>query len=370
MWAGFLIGMKMSESLRDQLSAAYEEHVEQPAEPVAPSTGSGEATTPPSASTEGSSPPAADQEKSGRTAGRARDEKGRLLPGPAVKAEEKPLEAVVAAPVVQRPPRPSSWKKDYWDHWEKLDPKLAEYINQREGEYAKGVSTYKTEYDKAKPFLDAVAPFQGELQQLGIDPAQQIQRYFQIHKTFAHGSPQEKLNTFARLAQEYGVPIQEMFVQGQDGRLYINQQFQAQQAAPQSAQQPDVRKLVQEAMTEQSMQQQIAAMKSDSEKYPHFETVRNDMAGLLQAGLAQDLETAYSKALRMHDDLFAAQQEATRKADEAARLDAQRKATDAARRNNVSPRSATPAGQAKGAAKGSVRGAVEAAWDEHTPGRV
>ncbi len=71
-------------------------------------------------------------------------------------------------PEVTRPPRPSSWKKDYEKDWETLDPRLASYINQRESEYAKGVSTYKTEWDRAKPILEAITPYQGMLQQTNL----------------------------------------------------------------------------------------------------------------------------------------------------------------------------------------------------------
>ena len=75
------------------------------------------------------------EQKAGRTAGRARDEHGRLMPGKA----EKPVEAIAekpAEPQKQRPPRPSSWKKEMWDHYDKLDPQVAEYVHQREAEFA------------------------------------------------------------------------------------------------------------------------------------------------------------------------------------------------------------------------------------------
>src|SRR3990167_10909003 len=97
---------------------------------------------------------------------RLRDEKGRFAEGKAEgKAEVKPVpQAQTPVPAVAKVPRPSSWKKDYWEHWDKLDPSVAAYINQRESEYAKGVSTYKQEWDSAKPLLDAVAPFLPTLQ--------------------------------------------------------------------------------------------------------------------------------------------------------------------------------------------------------------
>lgn len=350
----------MAESLRDQLAANYDKVVEEtPETPV-------ETVTPVEGVQADGVIGETEEQKAGRTAGRERDEKGRLLPGPAKKPE------VVVAPPVQaepHPERPSSWKKDYWDHWGKLDPSVAKYIRQREDEYAKGVSTYKSEWERAKPLIDAVTPFQGELQQHGIDPAQQIARYFQLHKDFATGTPETKLQRFLQLAKDYQVPVQNLFVQGQDGRIYFNEQMNQAQQPQQQSQQPDVRKLVQEAMTEQTMQQQIAAMKADTKTYPHFETVREEMAGLLQAGLAQDLQSAYSKALRMHDDLFASEQEAKRKAEEAERQAAQRKAVETARQNQVSPKSATPATTGKGTAKG-LRAQLESAFDEHAGGRV
>ena len=366
----------MAESLRDQLEANYDKIVgEETAEPVAPSTGSGEATTPPAASADVSSLPAADQEKPGRTAGRARDEHGRLLPGKPVRpeAEAPAVPAAPETPTKPFPQRPSSWKKDYWDHWGKLDPSVAEYINQRESEYAKGVSTYKTEWERAKPLIDAVAPFQEELARNNINPAQQIGRYFQLHKDFAFGTPEVKLQRFLQLAQDYQVPVQNLFVQGQDGRLYFNQQLlqSAQQAPQQQAQQPDPRKLVKDMLAEERALEQIAAMSVDQQKFPHFEEVRETMAGLLQAGLAQDYPSAYEAALRMpaHSEIFDSMQKQQREKEEKEKAEASRKAAEAARRNNLSVKSATPATSGSVAPKGR-RAQLEAAYDEHVGGRV
>jgi len=72
----------------------------------------------------------------GRTAGRPRDEKGRLLPGKPVKDTAPDTEKIAAPteqPVAQTPtatpaavpqvpaiPRPASWKKEHWDSWNKI----------------------------------------------------------------------------------------------------------------------------------------------------------------------------------------------------------------------------------------------------------
>lgn len=354
-------------TLRETVEQAYDEHVK----PEAPAP-----ETPPAEAT----PPAAPaEEKPGRTAGRARDEHGRLLPGPAQKPEEKPAAAPVE-PAKPRPARPSSWKKDYWDHWEKLDPSVAEYINQRESEYAKGVSTYKTEWEKAKPLLDAVAPYQQDFERWGINPAQQFARYAEIHKSLALGTPQQKLATFLRVAQEYQIPVQELFVQGQDGKVYFNQQLmqQASQQVQQPAQQPapNVEQLVAKTfaqhLAQQQAQQFVAAKDAGGNLlHPHYETVRETMAQLLESGLADDIPSAYEAAIRhpRHSDIFEAEQKQRREKDEAERQKKAREEADRARRNNVSPRTATPQGQASGAKKG-LRAQLEEAYDQHTAGRV
>lgn len=360
----------MAESLRDQLETAFEEHIpaEKPAEPApqveAPAVAHEAADKKPAAV---SSEPA----KPGRTAGRQRDESGRLLPGAADPAAKAP--PVVAAPEVKRATRPSSWKKDHWDAFDQIattNPALADYINQRESEYAKGVSTYKGEWEKAQPLLEAIAPFREQLQRYGIEPAQHVQRLFNAHQRLALGSPQDKLSMFAQLAREYQVPVEGLFVQGQDGKLYINPQIQ--QAAPQQ-QQPqqnqDPRAIVRGVLEEERAVSQVQEMAQDTEQYPHLEQVRQAMVGLLQAGQAKNLKDAYAKAVRLDDALWQAEQENTRKAQEQAKADAERKRVAAAKANAVSTRSATPSSQSGDGKKG-LRATLEDAFDQHTAGRV
>lgn len=307
-------------------------------------------------------------ETEAQKADRLRDEKGRFVEGKTEpKVEAKPA---VEVPVVPRPARPSSWKKDYWDHWDKLDPKVAEYINQREGEYAKGVSTYKQEWDNAKPLLDAVAPFLPELQKNNIQPGQWISNLGRAHHALATGDGQTRLQMFAKLAQDYKVPLQALYDPA------FAQQFvqQATQASQQPAPQVDVAMLVKQefsaARNQEAINQfQAAKDAAGNPLYPHFETVKPDMALLLEAGKAQDLKSAYEKALRLHDDLWQSEQDTKRKADEASRLEAQRKAVQAAKGSAVSVKSATPA-SAGAAPKKGLRSQLEEAFDQHASGRV
>lgn len=334
--------------------------------------------TPPADTQQGQATETAEQ-KAGRTAGRPRDEKGRLLPGAPQKAE--PVIAQQPPALAPKPlARPSSWKKDFEPHWEKLvngqpmtleeSRALAEYNLQRESEAAKGVSTYKAEFDQLRPLGEAVAPFMQDMQQHGIEPAKMITQLMTAHKTLALGNGQQKLAMFSKLAQDYGVPLQALY-DPQYAQQFVQQTMNIQPPAPPPVDPRQAAREEVEAYFTKQRVSEFAEAKDDAGnlRYPHFETVRQDMALLLDAGKAKTLEEAYRLTVRMNDDLWQQEQQAKAQADAAAKLEAQRAATLTAKRNAISPRSATPASAGAPAKKG-LRATLEDAFDEHTAGRV
>lgn len=341
-------------TLRDSLTSAFDE-AEKPATPP-------EVTDAPITE----SPPETTEQKAGRLAGRPRDELGRVLPGKAVKPEPTGEPVAEAAP---RPARPSSWKKDYEAHWEKLDPEVAKYINQREQEWkVHGEAALRPEIDRARPILEAIEPFRASLQQHGVSEQTWIKNLGTAHQTLALGTPQDKLAMFQKLAADYQIPAQ-LAVQDQNGQW----QLLGQQPQPQPQQQPpDVRKLVQEALQEYFTQQEIQKFSTNKEKYPHFSEVIGSMSGLLQSGLAENLNDAYEAALRLpqHAAIYQAMQtqqseaEALRKREEAART------VRTAKANVISSKPATPSGTVQTAGKGTPRAHLENAFEEHATGRV
>jgi hypothetical protein len=286
---------------------------------------------------------------------RARDAQGRFAATEQeVQAEAAPAAPTQeAAPVVeqeqpQRPPRPSSWKKDYWDHWEKLDPNLAAYLSQREQEYAKGVSTYKAEYDNAKPLLDAITPFQPLLQQHNINPAQWINNLGTAHQKLVMGTPQEKLQMFAQLAQDYGVNLADvgMATQGQfpQGLDYINPLYQ--QVNQLSTQLQSIQ-TAQQQREEAALQSEIQKYAADTQNYPYFEQAMPKMAQLLEAGLADDLPSAYKQAVKLDDEIFQSLQEMEKKR----QVETNHQIAQKAKANAVSVKSSTPVAPSGSGAK-------------------
>lgn len=304
---------------------------------------------------------AAIPETAEQKANRIRDEKGRFAAkteqveaSPAA-AATTPAPASPVAPAAPEPRKPpSSWKKDYWEAYQKLDPQLAEYINQREQQFASGVSTYREEAIKAKELNDALAPFMPEFAAHGVQPSQWIRNMGTAHQTLMRGSPEQKLQAFQKLAQDYGVPLHSV----QSGQIDPVMQYVSplQEQVLQLRGQLTNWQQQQEQQQQKTMLDEIEAFKSDA---PHFEEVRETMAGLLQAGLAPDLKSAYDKALRMNDDLWQAEQ--TRKAEEAEkqRREAEAAKVAKARANALSPKGSTPVGNMGSSGKKGLRDLLE-----------
>lgn len=323
-------------------------------------------------------------EQSQSVSERSRDEQGRFSP----KTADKTNVTVTPAPVTTpkpKPQRPSSWKKDYWPHWDKLTAgqqltpeealAIAEYTAQREQDFAKGVSTYKSEWDRAKPVLEALNPITPLVQQYGFtDASQWLQTAVGTFRSLAGGNPQQKLQTFFQLAAQYQVPLEEVFEQDENGRFYLNpQRFQQVKQLAQPTQQPqqDVRQVVKELLMEEAATKQVQELSSNKDQYPYLEQVRETMAGLLRAELVEDLKSAYEAALRMpqHKDLFEELQAKQREADELRQREEASRVVDQARAKAVSPRSSTPANPVKTEKDKGLRSTIEDAINK-VSGRV
>ena len=229
---------------------------------------------------------------------RVRDESGKFKK--AEEVTETPTEEVqeeVVAEAKPAKPRPSSWKKDYEESWGKLDPTLQDYISQREADFAKGVSTYKAQWDQAQPILNSIEKFAPILQQNGVDPAQWITNLGTAHQTLVYGNPEQKLQMFAQLANDYGIDLN-----GLTGGQGVSPQFSM------IANELSQIKNQWQAFQSQQEQQEQAQLKSEIDSFskdkPYFDDVRETMAGLLQNNMAADLNTAYDKAIRLHDDIW------------------------------------------------------------------
>jgi hypothetical protein len=267
----------------------------------------------------------------------------------AAQDEAEEVEEVEETPALQRP---STWKKEYLPIWDKLTSgealtkeeaiKLAQYSNQRESEYKKGVSTYKAEADRARELENAIAPFAQEFQAQGITPAAWINNLGRAHMILAKAPYDQKVQIFQRLAQDYGIQLNNegQFAAPPQVDAYTQQLMNQLNMVNQEVSTIKGRFQQEE---EARLNNEIQRVRSNVEKFPHFDVVREEMAQLLELGKAQDLETAYAKAVRLNDDVWAIEQERLLKT-------AQKQASKAsqvakAKAAAVSPKSVTPSGK-------------------------
>lgn len=332
---------------------------------------------------------AAPQETQSETS-RQRDEQGRFATKEAKDAEAAAADPIVAeaAPQVAEfpqvvdttppPQRPTTWKKEYLPMWDKLatgqaltadeSRKLADYSQQREKEYATGVSTYRAEATAAKELQSAVEPFMPILQQHNMKVGDWIKNLGTAHQTLALGTPEQKLQMFANMAQQYGIPLQAVS-QAQQGQVdpmvtQLMQQLQDMNGKVQS--------VVgwREQQEQRNLQSELARFE-DTSKYPHFEQVRGNMAQLLETGMAQDLDSAYAKAVRLDDGAWSAEQERQAQHSQAATQQASKaEAAAKAKAAAVSPKSVTPSGAAKPINAGGLRESLEAGFASMSGGRL
>jgi hypothetical protein len=267
-----------------------------------------------------------------------RDPKGRFT---AQKAEQPAEEPQVGEepPIWRRPP--ASWKKDYHEVWQKADPKMQEYAWQREEQMRAGVEPLLSKAQFADAMQEAISPYMTTIQGLGLSPDKAVAALMDADHKLRNSDPQTKLQYFQQLAQSYGINLGAM--QGQPGQM------------PQQTVDPTVYALQnelnkvrgevmgwkqqQEMMENQNLLNEINQF---SLKAEHFEDVRPTMIQLLQSGVAQTLDDAYEKAIRLDPNLFEQMNKAQQAEVAAKQAKEQNRAAKAARAAAVSVRSATP----------------------------
>jgi Skp family chaperone for outer membrane proteins len=286
-----------------------------------------------------------------------RDEKGRFKAQEASSdqdsAEESDLVGQASDVSDGEIKRPTTWKKEYVDVWNKMQEgkpldkaefaKFAEYANQRESEYKKGVSAYKAEADNARQLTEAIGQFAPELQAQNIHPVAWINNLGRAHMILTKAPYQERVQLFHRLAQDYGIQLNQDAVQMPEQQYVDPYQQQLMQQLQATQQQVYQLSAIREQEENARLTQEINRVSSDRERFPHFEMVREDMAQLLERGLAPNLETAYAKAVRMNDEAYKLEQDKLLKSAGSQASKAQQVAK--AKATAVSPRSVTPSGQ-------------------------
>lgn len=352
---------------RESIEAAFDEVVKDDAAIPAQETQPAEPTAPAATEAKVEAPA---QESEAEKAERLRNKDGTFAKGqPAPKTAAVAIEAPKP-----KTPRPTSWRKDLEPQWETLSPELQAYVQQREKEYQTGVSTYKTEADRAKGVMQAIAPFEPLLQQAQIPVDRWIGELGHAHRILSTGTSQDKMGMIQTILANNRIPAQLAVQDAQGNWQLLAQQPQAQQQQPQQQQitPQSIKEHVAQALLARDVDQMYAAFSKAVEegKHPHYEEVKETMAGLLQSGLAEDYASAYEASLVMpkHRHLVAAVQ--PQAPQPAASVVDKSKEAARARSQAVSVKSSTPSAMTQATGPKSLRDQLSESFDSVTARRV
>lgn len=264
-----------------------------------------------------------------------------------------------AAPTVIAPPR--TWRPEAAATWAQIPPAAQAEIAKREDDMFKGLEAYKADASIGKGLKQAIGRHVPLLQQHNIDPMQQISGLMDAHITLATGSPEQRLVLFQQLAKDYGVDLvsaavaQPPYIDPQVERLQKElDSVKSTLTAEQSRQQAEARKAFEADVTKFST----------APENQYFSELSQDMAELLEKGVAKDLREAYDKALRLNPIVFAKEQ-ARQQADAAKKAteEAARKAAVARKATSANVKSSAKAGSAA-TPLGSIDDTLQAAYRE------
>ncbi len=248
---------------------------------------------------------------------RSRDDKGRFAPKSETSSQQAAEEVEADNPPAQEAAagwKPASWKAEELQAWKDIPAPARAAIERREKEIQNGFAQIAERTRVASAFEQAVQPFVPILQQTGVHPIAAMQEALQFVSTLNAGSPEQRAQAIAKLAQRYGVQIggaAEAQQQQQPGDPFV----QATQAELMN-----VRNQLQAIQYERQQQAQWAAQQeqrnlmSTIEQFaadkPDFAALRPLVAEKLRSGGANSLDEAYKAAKAELQGIFTPQQAA------------------------------------------------------------
>lgn len=261
-------------SLRDTLEAAVAEHAAEPAEkPAEAATEAGE---------------------------RPRDEKGRFTSTSGETAPEANVAAPAANPAAKPVPNdpeavlgvkaPDSVPADLREKFTTLPEEWQQYLTRREADIHKQFTRQDDERQFGRSLRSVIEPYMPMITAEGGNAVEAVRSLFNTAYVLRTASPEQKTALFHELAKQYNVelstappqsfvdPALETLQQRLD-RLERERQAEAQARAMEA---------------QRTIAAEIETFKANA---PHFDTVRDRMAKLLEAGAADSLQDAYDQAV-------------------------------------------------------------------------
>ena len=235
--------------------------------------------------------------------------------------------AETEAPQMAEKPRaemPKSLRLELKEHWEKAPAELQQAFAQRDADYEKGISQYKTRDAEARVITELFQPYEWMLRNENTTPAQAIGPLLQTAALLRTGTPHQKSQAVAQLIQQFQIPLDQVaaYFGGEappQQDSHYNQLAQQVQQLTAHITQSQYEAQKQNESRALSVIQQFASDPANA----HFEVVQDRMLSLLQAPQVlgdtshmterEKLQLAYDTAVRLDpsisQQLYAQQQQ-------------------------------------------------------------
>lgn len=220
--------------------------------------------------------------------------------------------------IEEKPARkaPQSWKKEMHDQFQKLDPTVQDYIDQREAQMREGLEKDRTDANVGRTMRDLMTPYAALLKSQNVDEPTAVRYLLNAHYKLSTANPQEKEALAKEFLRSYGI------------------------GEPDNSD-PEIKRLREElhgikshltASQQRTLQETRERVESDVSKFAsdpshsYFDDVADDIVPLIKAGYS--LDEAYEKAIwanpvTRQKELDRLQTEKEAKSKEKAKQDAQ-----------------------------------------------
>lgn len=282
----------MADSIREALTAAFDQAEKTDTESSGPAEDSTETTDAPPSTETVDAAPSTETPPEGASGGETISDKGGSAPP--------------AAPAAPEQPAPASWSNEEREAWAAVPPKARAAIQRREQEMNRALRAAAPNRQRLEAIDKSVEPYKPLLERYGVSLEQVLPPLLATRAALEVGTPEQKATLVANLCGDFGIDL-ELLDSALAGR-YQGGQPQVRMQAPQlpdlsqNPQLAPVFALVEQfkaAQTERA-QQALQAVSSD----PHYEEVRFTMADLIEIakrnGKTMDLTTALELAKRAH----------------------------------------------------------------------
>lgn len=308
---------------------------------------------------------------------RPRDERGRFAQKTTADAEPSTEPATAPAdPATTTTAEPAQQPLEPHPRWSEADkakfaaapPEIQQWMLERqnatEAEFTRKTQEFAEQRRTVEPLLSEVGKWSQYLQSIGATPEQAFSELLKTEHALRTGSPEQKAQAFAYLANLYGIQLPAM--NNGDGTQTVPDPYYATMAHQVTALSQEVMNLRQQSTLSERQRAEaefnaLAAVKDQSgtPKFPHFERVRQTMLQLAAEGRAETWDQAYEDAVWLDRDLRQQTIDAKLKSERDAIEKARQEAVEKARKASpVRTSNAMPRGDVKGKGLDAILGAA------------